>query len=92
MQPFITPEVPEQHQCFRASQVLLVQESKCLPEALITERLQAQRLLIIYSAYHPHGLSISGDGNKCSILSDDDKRVLNLYLYMCVREKERMLS
>lgn len=38
-QPFITPEVPEQHQRFRASQLLLVQESKCLPEALITKHL-----------------------------------------------------
>lgn len=40
-QLFITPEVPEEYQHFRVSQVLLVQESKCLPEALIMEHLQA---------------------------------------------------
>lgn len=74
-QPFITPEVSEKHQRFRASQVLLVQESKCLPEALIMEHLRAERLLIIYAAYHPHGSSVPEDGNKCSILSNDDKRV-----------------
>lgn len=42
------------------------------------EQLRAERLLIIYATYHPHGSSVPEDGNKCSILSNDDKRVFLL--------------